>query len=87
MKYFLIDYLTRDGEHEYTEHAVLSALSSERAYTKAARGRKYFTRYGWEEFCELSGVYEIPKADFEILGKYLFNINNFLTKKVIYLGR
>jgi len=86
MKYFIVDYLTRDGEHEYTEHGVLSARSSESAYTKAERGRKFFTRYGWEEFCERSGVYEIPKADFEVLGKYFLNIDRLLAKKDIYLG-
>ena len=87
IKYFLADYITYDGEHEYTEYGVLSARTDENARKTAEKGRKYFTRYGWEEFCELSYLREIPKADFQVLEKYHFNINKFLTRKVIYLGK
>jgi hypothetical protein len=64
MKYFLADYLTYDGEHEYSEHGVLTARTFESAKNKATKGRKFFTRYGWEEFCELFRVDEIPMTDY-----------------------
>jgi hypothetical protein len=70
MKYYLIDYITYDGEHEYTEHGVLSARTYDVARKKAKKGRKFLTRYGWEEFCELYHVQEIPRADFWVLTKY-----------------
>jgi hypothetical protein len=78
MKYFFADYITYDGDHEYTEYAVLSARTDEIARKKAEKGRKFFTRYGWEEFCKLSHVQETPRTDFWVLQKYHGNLDRLL---------
>jgi len=78
MKYYFADYLTYDGEHEYTEYAVLSARTDGIARRKAEKGREFFTRYGWEEFCELFQVKRIPRADFWVLQKYHSNLDRLL---------
>jgi hypothetical protein len=70
MRYFLIEYVTRDGEHEYSEYAVTAARSQAGAEKSAKRGRRQFTRVGWEEFCVVSDIREIPSEDYRILGKY-----------------
>jgi len=50
MKYYLADYRTYVGGHEYLERGVLSACSYETAEKWAIKDRKFFTRYGCEEF-------------------------------------
>jgi hypothetical protein len=70
MRYFLIEYTTLDGEHEYTERGVTAAINYDTAEKYAKKGLKYFYRYGWEEFCEVSNIREIPKNDFKILKKH-----------------
>ena len=76
MKYYIADYRTYDGEHEYLESGVLSARTFETAQKRAVKGRSLFTRYGWEEFCNFESIHEIPKADFEVLQKYLTKIRD-----------
>jgi hypothetical protein len=75
MKYYLADYLTYDGEHEYSEYGVVSARDYKSAEKKAKKGKKYFTRFGWEEFCELFHIAEIPRQDFEVLQKYFHKLD------------
>jgi hypothetical protein len=70
MKYFLAEYKTIDGEHEYSEFGVLPASTWDNAEKQAIKGRKLFTRFGWEEFCFLDHIREIPLADYEVLKKY-----------------
>jgi hypothetical protein len=86
MKYYLADYLTYDGEHEYSEYGVLSARDYASAEEKAKKGKKFFARFGWEEFCELFHIAEIPEGDFSVLGKYHPIIDLLLAKKA-YLFR
>ena len=74
MKYFLADYITYDGEHEYSEYGVVSARDSTSAEKKAKQGRKCFTRLGWEEFCELFHLQEISITDYDVLKKYFQEI-------------
>ena len=67
MKYYLADHRTYVGDHEYLERGVLSSRSNETAEKRGVKDRKFFTRYGWEEFCQFAGIHEIPKFDFEVL--------------------
>jgi hypothetical protein len=69
INYFIAEYRTYNGEHEYVERGVLNARSYEKAVKLAIKGKKLFVRDGWEEFCECEGIEEISKADFEILKK------------------
>ena len=75
MTYYLIEYITRDGEHEYTEFAVTAAKSFAQAEKRAARGLPDFQRLGWEEFCEVSHLMPIPKDDFAVLRKYFLDLS------------
>ena len=74
MKYYLADYRTYVGGHEYLERGVLSACSYETAEKWAIKDRKFFTRYGCEEFWQFEGIHEILKSDFEVLTKYVTKI-------------
>jgi hypothetical protein len=74
MKHYLIEYRTLDGEHEYTEHAVTTARTYNNAEKLAKKGKTSFNRYGWEEFCSLDGIQEIPVAEYEVLKKYFIKI-------------
>ncbi len=57
MKCYLADYRTYVGDHEYLERGVLSSRSYETAEKRAVKDRKFFTRYGWEEFCQFAGIH------------------------------
>ena len=74
MKYYIIDYRTLDGEHEYIEHGVLASRTYNNAEKRAKKGKVLFNRYGWEEFCSLDDIQEIPVADYEVLKKYFTKI-------------
>ena len=74
MKHYLIEYRTLDGEHEYTEYAVTASRTYNNSEKRAKKGKASFNRYGWEEFCSLDGIQEIPVADYEVLKKYLTKI-------------
>jgi hypothetical protein len=74
IKHYLIEYRTLDGEHEYTEYAVTTARTYNNAERRAKKGKASFNRYGWEEFCSLDGIQEIPVADYEVLKKYFTEI-------------
>ena len=45
MKYYIADYRTYDGDHEYVEYSVMSDRTYETAERRAINGRKLFTRY------------------------------------------
>jgi len=74
MKHYIIEYRTLDGEHEYMEYAVISTSTYNDAEKRARAGRKQFIRYGWEEFCGINDIIEIPVADYEVLKKYFTKI-------------
>jgi hypothetical protein len=74
MKFYIAAYRTYDGEHEYVEYGVFASRSYETAEKRAVKGKRFFTRYAWEEFCQCEGIQEIPEADFEVLQKYFINI-------------
>jgi hypothetical protein len=74
MKFYLAHYRTYDGEHEYVEYGVFASRSYETAEKRAVKGKRFFTRYGWEEFCQCEGIQEIPAADFAVLKKYFIKI-------------
>ena len=74
MKFYFAHYRTYDGEHEYIEYGVLAARSYETAVKRAAKGKRFFTRYGWEACCRFECIQEIPAADFEVLKKYFAKI-------------
>jgi hypothetical protein len=54
MKYYIADYRTYDGDHEYVEYSVMSGHTYETAERRAINDRKLFTRYGWGNFASLS---------------------------------
>ena len=70
MKYFLATYKTCNGDHEYAEFGILTAPTGEKAEKQARKGRRFFTRAGWEEWCFLDYLQEIPKTDYAVLKKY-----------------
>ena len=74
MKFYFVHYRTYDGEHEYVEYGIFASRSYEIAEKRAVKGKRFFTRYAWEEFCQYAGIQEIPAADFEVLKKYFINI-------------
>jgi hypothetical protein len=73
-RYFLVEYETRDGEHEYSEYAVTQANSLKQAERNAIKSKKLFDRYGWEEFCKMSLFDEISIKDYEVLKKYFIDV-------------
>ena len=70
MKYYLAHYRTYDGEHEYAEHGIFASRSYETAVKRAEKGKRFFDRYGWAEYCRFDRLEEIPKQDYLILKKY-----------------
>lgn len=76
MQYFYARFGTRDGEHEYTETGVLSAVTLKQAERKAKKAKALFDRPGWEEFCEYEDVVEISIVDYLVLKKYMRNIDH-----------
>jgi hypothetical protein len=77
-KYYHAIYMTRDGEHEYSEDGVLSARDFKEAQENAEKAKQLFERSGWEEFCELTNLYEIPMSDYKVLSNYVLNIDAHL---------
>jgi hypothetical protein len=65
----------------------LSSRSYETAGKRAVKDRKFFIRYGWEEFCQFEGMHEILKSDVEVLKKYLTKIfNKNITASIVCLN-
>jgi hypothetical protein len=74
MKFYIAHYRTYDGEHEYVEYGVFASHSYETGVKRAEKGKRFFSRYGWQEYCRLNRLEEIPKQDYLILKKYFSKI-------------
>ena len=74
MKFYIAHYRTSDGDHEYVNYSVFASRTDETAVKRAEKRRRFFSRYGWAEYCRLDRLEEIPKQDYLVLKKYLSNI-------------
>ena len=74
MKFYIAHYRTFDGEHEYVEYGVFASWSYATAVKRAKKGKRFFARYGWAEYCRLDRLEEIPKQDYLVLKKYFSKI-------------
>ena len=86
MKTYIANSTTRDGDHEYGEQFVLEAKNQKEAEAKAKRALLKFHGRDPDEdsfdqddrlnlfdtIVQLERVHEIPKADFAVLKKYLY---------------
>lgn len=80
MKYFYVEYETRDGEHEYRESGVLKAKSLKAALKKAIRAKRLFDRFGWEEFCAHDETREISQIDYAVLKRFVLDIDRYFNE-------
>ena len=74
MKFYIANYNLFDGGEEYVAYGLLASRSSESAMKRAEKGKRFFNRYGWVEYCRLKRIQKISKVEFEILKKYLIKI-------------
>lgn len=80
MKYWFVTYITRDGEHEYSEAGCLSAGTLNEAEKKAMKAKRLLDRYGWEEFCEYESAMEITKEEYRVLKRFTCDIDGYFGK-------